>query len=217
MDDKNFNQTFANEWIRIIEDPSANIRENDLYPLIREWVQQTKAKNILDLGCGQGICSTKLGDSQISYVGVDPSPDLIFRAKELYSQDHRTFVVGNVYSLPFQNLHFDAVFSIAVWHLLSDIAKASSELSRVLKDKGNFLIVTADPNQYPTWTEKFADQKLNGQIFSGTHFNSDGTTSIDTLYLYSMDEIISSFNIAGLTITHIQVVRSLVAISGYKT
>jgi hypothetical protein len=35
MDDKNFDRATANEWIRIIEDPAANVRENDIYPIIK--------------------------------------------------------------------------------------------------------------------------------------------------------------------------------------
>ena len=72
MDDKNFDQKTAAEWIRIIEDPSAIVRENDIYPLIRDWLSLSSAKNVLDLGCGQGACSAHLGNIQIEYFGIDP-------------------------------------------------------------------------------------------------------------------------------------------------
>jgi len=216
VDDKTFNQTIANEWIRIIEDTSSSVREKDIYPLIRELLDQSSGITVLDIGCGQGVCSAHLGDLQVKYDGVDPSDDLTLRANDLYANAGRTFITGNIYALPFQDHHFDAVFSIAVWHLLSDIAKASQELNRVLKNKGKFLIVTADPNQYPVWTDRYVEKNFNGSIFTGTNFIPDGTAAKDTLYLYKMEEIVTCLQSAGLTIMKSQVVRSFVAISGYK-
>jgi len=216
VDDKNFDQATALEWIKIIEDPSASIREKDIYPLLKSWLLQSSANNVLDIGCGQGACSIHLGESQIRYVGLDPSQELIRRAKELYSDPTRSFKVGNAYNLPFENKHFGTAFSVAVWHLLGDISKASSELSRVLKDDGKFLIVTADPAQYQTWMERYESQKIDVSIFIGTNRNSDGSSTTDTLYLYTAEEIIGSLKAQGLQISTIQTIRSFVAISGYK-
>ena len=216
MDDKNFDQRTAAEWIRIIEDPSAVVRENDIYPLIRDWLDHSLAKNILDIGCGQGVCSAHLGNIQIQYVGIDPSSDLIFRANELYAKPSRVFVKGNAYEIPFEDKHFCSVISIAVWHLLNDIEKASRELSRILRTDGKYLIVTADPSQSQAWMDRYEKKEFDGPAFIGTTSNSDGTFTSDKLYLRSIDEIVAHLEVAGLTISKIETIRSFVAIFGDK-
>lgn len=216
MDDKNFNQKTASEWIKIIEDPSARIRENDIYPLIRDWLFQSNAQNVLDIGCGQGVCSAHLGNIQTEYVGIDPSSELIFRANELYANASRIFTKGSAYEIPFQDKHFYSAVSVAVWHLLNDIAKASSELNRVLKDDGKFLIITADSNQSQSWTDRYEEKKFDGPAFVGKISNPDGTITFDTLYLRSLDEIKSHLEAVGLKVSRIEKIRSFVAIFGTK-
>jgi ubiquinone/menaquinone biosynthesis C-methylase UbiE len=217
MDDKNFDQATALDWIRIIEDSRANVREQDLYPLLKSWLSRSHAKNVLDIGCGQGICSVHLGETNAQYVGVDPSSDLIHRANELYSSPSRSFATGNIYNLPFKDKSFGAAFSIAVWHLLSDISKASSELNRVLEDKGSFLIVTADPAQYQGWMERYEKRELKASKFVGINQSVDGSSSSDTLYLHTLDEIIEALEKQSFKVSTIQTVRSFVAILGQKS
>ena len=138
---------------------------------------------ILDIGCGQGVCSEKISLAGKRYTGLEPSPFLLARARELYLADGRRFEQGNVYQMPFPNEAFDSVFSIAVWHLLSDLQKAACELSRVLKSGGHFLIITANPDAQAAW------------IQSSTSANSS-----DILYFHSLDDQVMS-----LTQTHLNV------------
>lgn len=216
MDDKHFDEKIALEWINIIENPNASVREIDIYPLLESWLSQSLVNKVLDIGCGQGACSIHLGKNQFEYVGIDPSPQLIQRAIELYKNTTRTFMAGNAYDLPFFNKHFDAVFSIAVWHLLSDISRAANELSRVLKDNGRILIITADPAQYNTWLENYENMTHNGYKFIGSNRNADGSITSDTLYLHPLDEIIESFEKQNIKILKTHKLRSFIAISGIK-
>jgi ubiquinone/menaquinone biosynthesis C-methylase UbiE len=222
VDDVNFNQKTALEWIRIIEDPSASVREKDLYPLLRSWLATTSSstsssQSVLDIGCGQGVCSICLENKAISYYGIDPSSDLIHRANELYTRPSCSFSLGNAYAIPFEDTFFEAVFSVAVWHLLSDIAKASHEMSRVLKSKGHFLIFTADPNQYQIWMDRYDETSLDGRRFTGSTKNIDGSTSTDEFYLHSLREITNAFSANGLEVSKIETVRSFVVILGQKS
>jgi SAM-dependent methyltransferase len=216
VDDKNFDQKTADEWIRTIEDPTADIRKKDIYPLISDWLVDSKAKNVLDIGCGQGVCSAHLGTVQVRYTGIDPSSDLIFRANKLYADPSRNFVNGNAYGIPFGDEYFDSVFSVAVWHLLSDLSKASCEMSRVLKRGGKFLIITADPNQREAWMDRYAESKFDGDAFIGRNLNPDGTLTTDTLYLRDLDEIVAHLKAAGLAVSGTKTIRSFVAIFGDK-
>lgn len=196
MDDRSFDQKTAQEWINIIEDETANVREKDIYPQLNSWIDQIKQiyPAILDLGCGQGICSEKITRQPCQYVGIDPSPFLIERAKEKYLKLGRTFQVGNAYALPFLDQAFDAVFSIAVWHLLSDINQASRELSRVLKTQGHFLIITAN-----------------------SEFVSDWISPNDVLYLHNRDTILDSLRSVNFQVHHTETFRKFLLIKGQKT
>jgi len=182
MDDKTFDLAAALDWIRTIEG-SPGVREKDIYPILNTWIEEIAAQEILDLGCGQGVCSEKINLAGKRYTGLEPSPFLLARARELYSADGRRFEQGNVYQMPFPNEAFDSVFSIAVWHLLSDLQKATCELSRVLKSGGHFLIIAANPDAQAAWIQ-----------------SSTSAKSSDILYFHSIDDQVMS-----LTQTHLSV------------
>jgi 2-polyprenyl-3-methyl-5-hydroxy-6-metoxy-1,4-benzoquinol methylase len=92
MDDQIFDKKSALDWIRTIESDAARVRESDIYPKIKNWIKEFSLTEILDIGCGQGVCSEKLSLSSCKYIGIDPSPFLIERAINLYSASERTFL-----------------------------------------------------------------------------------------------------------------------------
>jgi len=203
-------QKIAEEWIKTIEDPSSqHIRNADIYPKLKDWFDKTQASKILEIGCGQGICSQKMALSQCSYTGLDPSPPLIKRAQELYQSHKHNFVLGSAEKLPFLNQEFDAIFSIAVWHLLPDIALAAAELSRVLKLGGSLLIISANPAAYSTWTQPYMNPQMNGRKFTGEIELSDSTRVTETLFLHSQKEILDSLAKAQLKIESINTFRQI--------
>jgi SAM-dependent methyltransferase len=64
---------------------------------------------VLDAGCGYGRANEYVKGE---YVGVDLSPDLIEKAKQLYPD--KKFLVGKLESLPFKDKEFDIGFCISV-------------------------------------------------------------------------------------------------------
>jgi ubiquinone/menaquinone biosynthesis C-methylase UbiE len=166
---------------------------------LNSLIHEASPKTILDIGCGQGICSEKIDLTKCKYTGVEPSPYLLNRAKQLYSTRARTFLSGNAYNLPVTNSSFDAAFSILVWHLLMDLEKTASELSRALTGDGRYLIVTANPDAYLAWKSFYPDAKLTGKRLEGT-MQFGEALSRDVLYLHTFNEIKNSIQNAGLTI-----------------
>jgi SAM-dependent methyltransferase len=126
-----------------IESRDADVREQDIYPHLKQWIWDNDITNVVDLGSGQGICSTKIPEDTF-YTGVEPSPFLLKRAHDLYPSEK--FLHGSAYNIPLASGSIEGIFSIAVWHLLGESEKAAHELSRVLREGGHFLIITADPN-----------------------------------------------------------------------
>ncbi len=208
MDDKTFdNQADAQDWIALIE--SANQpREQDIYPLLKTWVEQGTPAQILEVGCGQGACSAQIPLAGRRYTGVEPSPFLLARAQELYTAPERAFVPGNAYQLPFADKEFDAVFSVAVWHLLSDIRKAAAEMARALKPGGRFLIITANPEAYDLWAAPYTHRRQMGRRFEGEVKEKGKLISQDVLYLHTLDELSEALEGANLEVHRSETFRT---------
>ena len=112
-----------------------------------------------------------------------------------------------MYSLPFADGAFDAVFSVAVWHLLGDLQKAAAEMRRVLGAGGRFLIITANPPAYAFWTGLYTDSKIEGRRFEGTVRLPDGSGLHEVLHLHTLDEILISLRDAGLAVEAMETFR----------
>jgi ubiquinone/menaquinone biosynthesis C-methylase UbiE len=209
MDDHTFDRRAATDWVDIVESESARVREDDIFPLLNAWINEIAPCDILDVGSGQGICSIKIEMDTCNYVGVDPSSFLVDRAKTLYCHANRKFVEGNVYHLPFSPSAFDAAFSISVWHLLSDLDRATSELSRVLRPSGSFLIITANPGAYPAWTGAYRDATSDGRRFEGRVKHPDNSISQDVLYLHTLGEMTDALKAADLQIEAVETFRAV--------
>jgi SAM-dependent methyltransferase len=200
-------QRIALEWIRTAEGDGARIRDNDIYPLLRRWIDASSPREILEIGAGQGICSDKIDLNGRRYTGLEPSSLLVERAQELYRDENRRFLLGSAYSLPFPDGAFDAVFSVSVWHLLSDLHQAAGEMSRVLKAEGRFLIITANPSAYSLWKELYATTRTEGSRLDGTVQLADRSVVHEVLYLHTLEEILSSLRDAGLDVEETETFR----------
>jgi SAM-dependent methyltransferase len=215
MDDRTFDdQQTALEWINIIEHDQTGIRDKDIYPRLRTWVNRVSPSEILDIGAGQGICSDKIDLDGRRYTGLEPSPPLVDRAKELYRYANRRFCLGSVYGMPFPDGTFDAAYSVAVWHILRDLGIAAAELSRVLKSGGKFLIISANPGAYSLWTDRYTDTRLDGRRFEGKVRHQDGSESRDVLYLHTLDDIERSLQSAHLEVEAIETFRTTATTQG---
>src|SRR5688500_2113258 len=80
----------------------------DLGADILQWLDVQPNERILDLGCGDGALTLKMAQGGASVLGIDASPSLVARAKELGVDAH----LGDGHSLAFTE-EFDAVFSNA--------------------------------------------------------------------------------------------------------
>ena len=138
------NPVAALDWATSVEGFGGRLREGDLYPRVRSWGAQAKPKIVLDVGCGQGVGST-LWDAAVEYIGVDPVPLFVERARDHYGNSGRRFVLGHANRVPVEDESCDATFSIAVWHLPRAPAQPAREVHRVLRRGGHFLLITAKP------------------------------------------------------------------------
>ena len=109
----------------------------------------SRGECILDLGCGGGgetLDAARLtGPEGVSW-GLDITDAMIVKAASLAEElglPNAKFVKGDIEALPFEDSSFDAVMSNCVINHARDKSRAYSEIYRVLKEGGRFVISDA--------------------------------------------------------------------------
>lgn len=149
-------------WAAGIYERVARLAIDSYYaPLAREIVAELGSGRILDVGTGPGYLPMEIAKrtKSIAVVGIDATDKMIqlaYREAKVQGLAHQlTFLVGNAYSLMFEDSSFDMVISTGVLHALRDPVRALREVYRVLKPGGVAWIL--DPAQiltvrnFPHW------------------------------------------------------------------
>jgi ubiquinone/menaquinone biosynthesis C-methylase UbiE len=114
-----------------------------------ELARLAPGESVLDVGCGTGtlaIAARRRVGSAGKVNGIDPSPEMIARArkKTLKARVEVVFETAVAESLPFPQATFDAVLSTAMLHHLPDQEarrQCIHEIRRVLRPGGRLLAV----------------------------------------------------------------------------
>ena len=94
-------------------------------------------ERILDLGCGTGYLSDLIARSGALVTGIDNSEAMIAKAKEAYPEGD--FRVMAATAIAFDQ-PFDAVFSNAVLHWVTEARKAAASMAGCLKTGGRLVL-----------------------------------------------------------------------------
>lgn len=99
---------------------------------------------LLDIGAGFGrLADLYLGAERV--VLLDCSFSQLREARERYGQDPRfSFLVADLYNLPFPDGTFDTLVMVRVVHHVADVHAALSEIRRVAKERGHFILEYAN-------------------------------------------------------------------------
>ncbi len=99
-----------------------------------DWLDPRVSERVLDIGCGDGALTASIVARGADVVGIDSSSSLV-RAAIARGIDAR---VIDVYSLSFHE-EFDAAFSNAALHWMSEPDLALSNVARALRPGGRFV------------------------------------------------------------------------------
>jgi 2-polyprenyl-3-methyl-5-hydroxy-6-metoxy-1,4-benzoquinol methylase len=130
---------------RVCEDfPDDNFRNHlKVYEFGSQFVS---GQDVLDVGSGSGYGSAHLArHGSKSVVGIDYSKEAVEYSRKRYSLPNLTFQQMDAHSLWFEDRTFDFVFSSENLEHLAKPEKNVSEVARVLKPGGLFLVAT--PNK----------------------------------------------------------------------
>jgi len=120
-----------------------------------QLVADHKAKNILDIATGTGdlaIMLTEINPDKV--IGLDISPGMLEVGKKKIAQlnltDKIDMVIGDSEKLPFEDHTFDAITVGFGVRNFENLEKGLSEIYRVLKPKGTFVVLeTSQPSKFP--------------------------------------------------------------------
>ncbi len=91
-------------------------------------------ERILDLGCGDGVLTQKIDSCGAEVIGVDVSENLLASARE----KNLNVINMDGHQLVFEN-EFDAVFSNAALHWMTEPDRVLFGIHKALKDEGRFV------------------------------------------------------------------------------
>ncbi|MBM7569932.1 class I SAM-dependent methyltransferase [Aquibacillus albus] len=162
-------------------------------------------QKVLDIATSNGLVARDLVNRGCLVTGIDNSPELINEAKKNSQFLNIDYILGDVTNLPFNNDYFDIVTAVHCWNVLSS-EKAISEVFRVLKEGGRFIIGQFDQllmeNNIVSETQKLVckfNPEINQLNNYGIYphwieelykvgFNNIETFSFDTVITFTHEE-----------------------------
>lgn len=154
-----------------------------------EWLKPKEGEQILDLGCGTGELADQIKSSGAEVIGVDSSPEMIAKAKDNFPDI--TFRVQDATALTFEN-PFDAIFSNATLHWVTDAEQAARSIYDNLKTGGRFVFEMGGKNNVA---------KIRRAIEQAAHTEGVGEEySDDHWYFPSVSEYATVLEQQGFTV-----------------
>lgn len=112
--------------------------------------------SVLDVACGPGILSAAIAKTAREVVAFDLTPAMLKKAAQRCAEagvKNVTFREGNAVELPFANGAFDAVVTRLSVHHFDRPDRVMSEIFRVLRPGGNFVVADVISSEVPAESE----------------------------------------------------------------
>ena len=161
-----------------------------------------KSGVLLDVGCGFGDALYHFQDKFDDLIGIDPSSEMIDICA--YNIKHRNIrarvAQGMCESLNFSNHTFNTVMLLDVFeHFHADsLSKALSEINRVLRTKGELIIVTPSRSMIKFWS--YFDNTLVKLLVNRKRSIFSLPKKKHTEIFYSKKEVIDFVRYQGFTL-----------------
>ena len=112
--------------------------------------------SVLDVACGPGILSAAIAKTAREVVAFDLTPQMLKKAAQRCAEagvDNVIFREGNASELPFADAAFDAAVTRLSVHHLDQPDRVMSEIFRVLRRGGSFVIADVISSEVPAESE----------------------------------------------------------------
>jgi ubiquinone/menaquinone biosynthesis C-methylase UbiE len=179
---------------------------------LKRYVPAERVARILDLGGGTGRFTDPIWNTyKCPVIVVDPSEAMLRQGMNAASHDHR--VRGKAEYLPLAGSSVDLVWMSQVFHHFENSRLATTEIWRVLKDRG-YLAVRNGTRESdalgPKWIDCFPEAKRFNQMrtpsqsdivseFSYRGFDVIDVVTVDQIFAGSYDEYYRKIAQRGLS------------------
>lgn len=146
---------------------------------VKEFITKSPT-NVLDVGCASGWFIAKIKERfpNANFYGIDIYKDSIEYAKKLYPDIK--FERADAHFLPYKDSFFDLVICTEVIEHLDDPRQAMSEIKRVLKKGGRF-IIEVDSGSTLFSIVWFFWTKFRGRVWNEAHLHSFNIAKLENL------------------------------------
>lgn len=99
----------------------------------------------LDIGCGTGNYTRAIAGSEFTFIGVEPSIEMLDKARATESQIK--WQLGTAEKTELESESVDGILATFTLHHWTDLNKGFAEMHRVLRPGGFIVILTSAPEQ----------------------------------------------------------------------
>lgn len=171
-------------------------------------------RDVLDVGCGQGIDLVNYARSGARATGVDLTPRHVELARahlEALGLEG-TVVQGDAEALPFADASFDRVSSNGVLHHTPGMDRAMAEIARVLRPGGRATVLVYHRHSLHYWVEQFLhegvmrrkllrERSMEGVLSSGVeHSSIDARPLVRVYSRRALRRMLSEAGLAGVEV-----------------
>ncbi|MGD0278810.1 MAG: methyltransferase domain-containing protein [Smithella sp.] len=147
---------------------------------ILELINESEVNNVLELGCGKGFNSVFLAKKlpEIKFSGIDITDDhLVIANRKSHHIENLKFAYGDFHKLDFEDSSFDFIFELESICHANDSRQVLSEIFRVLKSKGQFVLYDGFRQ---TGFESLTDNLVQAAIITEKSLAVNRSEKIDT-------------------------------------
>ena len=140
-----------NQSLSFGEEAAAYERGRPSYPPEAiDWLLQTGARDVLDLGAGTGKLTVRLVERGLDVIAVDPLPEML----EVLSRSlpDTPALLGSAEDIPLPDDSVDSVLVAQAWHWF-DTTRAIGEVTRVLRPGGRLGLVWNTRDERLGWVK----------------------------------------------------------------
>lgn len=134
----------AKNYLEFLESEDGQFFRKILHQTFSERLGNDRNQHILDAACGPGWLTAALAESYPNIQGLDASEDFLNYARKKYP--NQEFTKGDLNNtLPYADGEFDTIILSMAAHDVEDQVKTFTELHRILKPGGKFMLTFVNP------------------------------------------------------------------------
>jgi ubiquinone/menaquinone biosynthesis C-methylase UbiE len=215
-----YEESFGQDYLVVYKHRDFQGAKNEVQKMVR-WLELQPGADIFDLCCGMGRHSLTLADYGFNVTGMDLSDVLLNEAQRLDDEGKVRWLHGDMRQIPLEQ-SFDAVVNLFTsFGYFTDEAeneKVLHEISRLLKNKGKFIIDYLNPAYVEANLVPHSNRHEEGLEIDESRSIEEGCVRkriiirekgkaernyLEQVRLYRLDDFKRMLTAAGLEIEHV--------------